>query len=308
MFESLCRQTERLNDTRGEVETLKQLLYKDDACETAAEREQKLVDLLKSAQADRDDLLAKQEQMASDLDDSRAANVARNDEIAQLRERIRNLEGTLDAKHAEHRQLDQELALAKDQSSGRQIEIDRLNDHLENARTKINQLEQERSLDGGDRGDLDELLDNARKDKEGLESEMADAKEQLARAKNEADRYKEQFFVLQEECKVIRNNARTRRNDLEYKIANLTGEKEKLEGQLVQFQQAVDDLQMQLKCQTDDKRQLSTVLAEAQRNLNESEARIVALEADMDEMKRIKLEQVITCFIFLLGGRFYYQF
>lgn len=46
----------------------------------------------------------------------------------------------MDAKNAEHKQLDQELALTKDQCSGRQIEIDRLTDLLENARTKVDDL------------------------------------------------------------------------------------------------------------------------------------------------------------------------
>lgn len=51
LLESLCRQTERLEDSRTEVDTLKQLLYKDrennSDRESIAEREQKLVDLLK---------------------------------------------------------------------------------------------------------------------------------------------------------------------------------------------------------------------------------------------------------------------
>lgn len=51
LLESLCRQTERLEDSRTEVDTLKQLLYQDrennSDRESIAEREQKLVDLLK---------------------------------------------------------------------------------------------------------------------------------------------------------------------------------------------------------------------------------------------------------------------
>lgn len=54
-----------------------------------------------------------------------------------MTERVRTLESTLDAKHAEHKQLDQDLARAKDKASSRQIEIDRLTDLLENARTKV---------------------------------------------------------------------------------------------------------------------------------------------------------------------------
>lgn len=140
MFNSLCRQTERLNDTREELESLKQLLYreKDESgqLESVAERE-KLVELLKSAQEEREGLLLKQEQLTSELQETRGANIENVALIEQLSDRVKTLESTLDAKHAEHRQLDQELAIAKDQCSSRQIEINRLTDLLENARTKV---------------------------------------------------------------------------------------------------------------------------------------------------------------------------
>lgn len=140
MFNSLCRQTERLNDTREELESIKQLLYreKDESgqLENVAERE-KLVELLKSAHDEREGLLLKQEQLSSELQETRGVNIENITLIEQLSERVKTLESTLDAKHAEHRQLDQELAIAKDQCSSRQIEINRLTDLLENARTKV---------------------------------------------------------------------------------------------------------------------------------------------------------------------------
>lgn len=108
--------------------------------ETAVEREQKLVDLLRSAQEEREQLLIKLEQVQAELHDSRSGNVDKTEAITQLSERVKTLECTLDAKHAEHKQLDQELAQAKDQCSGKQIEIDRLSNLLENARTKVSNL------------------------------------------------------------------------------------------------------------------------------------------------------------------------
>lgn len=141
MFDSLCRQTERLNDSRSEIESLKQLLYqeKDDAgqFESAVEREQKLVALLKSAQEERESLMLKLEQLNNDLQEARTILIEKDDRIIQLSERVKTLEYTLDAKHAEHKLLDQDLAQARDQCSGKQIEINRLTDLLENARTKV---------------------------------------------------------------------------------------------------------------------------------------------------------------------------
>lgn len=46
-MESLCRQTEKLEDSRIKVDTLQELLLKGKDGDTCSEREQKLVDLLK---------------------------------------------------------------------------------------------------------------------------------------------------------------------------------------------------------------------------------------------------------------------
>ncbi|XP_076254061.1 sperm antigen with calponin homology and coiled-coil domains split discs isoform X1 [Rhynchophorus ferrugineus] len=296
MFDSLCRQTERLNDSRGEVEGLKQLLFRErnddnsvNEFESVVEREQRMVELLKSTQEERESLLVKLEQVQAELHESRAGNVEKVGDIAQLTERVKTLECSLDAKNAEHKQLDQELIQAKDQCSGKQIEINRLTDLLENARTKINELEQDRAL--SDKSELDELLDNARKEKDQLESEVAYLKEQLARSKNEIEKLKEQVFILQEECKVTRNNAKTTQSDLEYKCDKLVVEKNNLSEQLQHFQEAVNELQVQVQCHLEDKRQLSAVLSETQRNLSEAERRNLNLESDIEELKKLRAEE-----------------
>jgi hypothetical protein len=47
LLESLCRQTEKLEDSRTKVDTLQELLLHHDQVECCTEREQKLVELLK---------------------------------------------------------------------------------------------------------------------------------------------------------------------------------------------------------------------------------------------------------------------
>ncbi|KAF5291789.1 hypothetical protein FQA39_LY14277 [Lamprigera yunnana] len=288
MFDSLCRQTERLNDARAEVESLKQLLYRDKD-DSVVDREQKLESLLKNTQEEHESLLLKHEQLNSEIQDARASNVGQAAELEQLTERVRMLESALDGKHAEHKQLEQELVVNKDLCSGQQIEINRLMDLLENARTKINELEQERALN--DKSELDELLDNARKEKDALESEVANLKEQVARSRNESEKLREQVSVLQEECKVTRNNAKCTQSELEYKCEKLTAEKSNINDQLQQLEEAANELQVQAQCQLEDKRQLSTVLSETQRNLSEAERKNSELEVEVDDLKRLRIEE-----------------
>ncbi|XP_050315947.1 centromere-associated protein E-like isoform X2 [Anthonomus grandis grandis] len=296
MFDSLCRQTERLKESRQEVEKLNQLIYSNRSDETginqfenAVEREQQLVEVLRTAQDEREQLLLKLDQIQGELQDSRKAHAEKCEALAQLTERLKTLECTLDAKNAEHKQLDQELTQTKDQYSGKQIEVDRLSDLLETARTKIIELEQDRAL--SDKSELDEMLDNARKEKDQLESEVTYLKEQLARSKNEIEKLKEQVFMLQEECKVTRNNAKTTQADLEYKCEKVVAEKNNLNEQLQQYQEVVNELQLQSQCHLEDKRQLSAVLSETQRNMSETERKNINLENELLELKKLREEE-----------------
>lgn len=65
---------------------------------------------------------------------------------------------------------------------------------------QIIELEQAREL--GDKSEVDEVIDNARKEKDLMESQIANLQEQLSRSKCEVNKLKEQLRQLQEECKV----------------------------------------------------------------------------------------------------------
>lgn len=203
LLESLCRQTEKLEDSRATVDTLQELLVRGDGMEqkdTGNEREQKLVELLKGAQEEREALLQKQTEMTTELHELRQSALHQNEERERLIDRVRLLESTVDSVHAERKLIDQELAQAKEQGSARRIEISRLTTLLENARAKIDELEKER--DQGARSEMDALLDTARKEKDTLESQCATLQGQVSRGQCEKERLQEQISLLQEECKV----------------------------------------------------------------------------------------------------------
>lgn len=99
------------------------------------------------------------------------------------------------------------------------------------------------------------------------------------------------FFAPQ----VTRNNAKCTQSELEYKCEKLTGEKNNLSEQLQQMQELANELQVQSQCQMEDKRQLSSVLSETQRNLNETERKAMDLEDELADLKKIRREEVRFC-------------
>ena len=246
IFQSLCRQTEKLEDTRGQVETLQKLLLCDPDQQDSAstEREQKLVDLLKNAQDEREGLLMKLEEMNSDLNERKKSFESLQLNNERQKERISVLESTIDASTADRKEIEREFSSTKEEASAKQIEISRLTTLLENARSKIDELEQDRAL--GDKSDLGELLDCARKEKDYLEIEITTLQEQLSKSQNETQRLRDNLAGVTEECKVTRNNAKCALSDLEYKCEQMKQEKMKLHAEYQQVVDTIGELQVRL--------------------------------------------------------------
>ncbi|XP_053694684.1 cytospin-A-like isoform X2 [Sabethes cyaneus] len=271
IFQSLCRQTEKLEDSRTQIGTLQTLLLREPNQQdgVSTEREQKLVELLKNAQEERECLMLKQEELNSELNELKVALEDTSNENLRLHERIGVLESTIDATNAERTEIDAQLLQSKEDSSVKQIEISRLTTLLENARAKIEELEQDRLM--GDKSDLGELLDTARKEKDALEIQVASLQEQVSISQCEIQKLKDQLARISEECKVVRNNAKCVISDLEYKHETIKQEKAKVTSDYQQLQENVSELQVQNKCLTDDKAQLEALLSETQRHLGDTE-------------------------------------
>lgn len=244
IFQTLCRQTEKLEDSRTQVESLQKLLLRDPTHQDTAssEREQKLMDLLKNAQEEREGLMIKMEELNSEVNEKSQSIDALQVDNNRLKERISLLESTIDASTADRKEIERQFGVAKEEASSMQIEISRLTTLLENARAKIEEIEQDRAL--GDKSDLGELLDAARKEKDYLEIEITSLQEQLSKSQNETQKLRDQLAGITEECKVTRNNARCALSDLEYKYEQLKQEKLKIQSDYQTLVDTTNELQV----------------------------------------------------------------
>lgn len=145
-------------------------------------------------------MLRKQEELTGELKCLRASAEASSTEAERLAQRAHHLESTVDASNVERKQLELELAEARQEGANRSIEISRLATLLENARAKIEELEQSRQLES--KSEADELLHAARREKDTLETQAAALQEQLSRSHCDHDRLRDQYSQLQEEYKV----------------------------------------------------------------------------------------------------------
>ncbi|XP_076220636.1 uncharacterized protein LOC116426205 isoform X2 [Nomia melanderi] len=296
LLESLCRQTEKLEDSRSKVDTLQGLLLREEQPQESSkgyntEREQKLVDLLKSAQEERESLLQKQEELTSELKVLRAAAEVSTAESERLTKCVHLLESTVEVANNERKQLDMELAEARQEGANRSIEISRLATLLENARAKIEELEQSRQVEN--KSEADELLDAARREKDTLETQAAALQEQLARSHCDHDRLRDQYSQLQEEYKVARNNAKSAIDDLEYRLNQLKDERLSVSTELQLVRDSLAELQAQCQRHLEDKRELKAALNEAQRREREAQTRQFELERALAEERKLRQDEVV---------------
>ncbi|XP_035773231.1 cytospin-A-like isoform X2 [Anopheles albimanus] len=291
IFQSLCRQTEKLEDSRTQIGTLQNLLLREPNPQdvTPTDREQKLVDLLKSAQDEREGLLVKQEELNGELNELKGALEERTGEVSRIKARVSLLESSLEAANAEQKDINAQLLESKEDASVKMIEISRLTTLLENARAKIDELEQDRAM--GDKTDLEELLDAARKEKDQLETQVASLQEQVSISQCEVQKLKDQLARLNEECKVVRNNAKCVISDLEYKNETVTQEKQKMASDYQLLQESINELQVQNKCLLEDKAQLETLLSEMQKHLGETERKLMEKTEELNQETRLRKQE-----------------
>ncbi|XP_032582571.1 cytospin-A isoform X2 [Drosophila sechellia] len=293
LFQSLCRQTEKLNESRTQISTLQELLLRDTkqpAPEvSASEREQKLLDLIKTSQEEREAVLLKREELGAELAEMKQAREAGQLELQRQRERIALLDSQLDAANAERRQGEAQFSQAMEEISQRAIEISRLSTLLENARSKIEELEAD--LSRGDKTDLSEVLDVARKEKDALEERVAELQDQCSRSQAELRRLRDQLSGLTEECKVVKNNAKCAVSHLEYRLEQLQRDKDKIAGEWQALEERVAELQVQCKCHQEDKAQLQSLLAETQRHLGDVQLKLGEAECRLDQETQLRRKE-----------------
>ncbi|CAD6216038.1 GSCOCG00011246001-RA-CDS [Cotesia congregata] len=294
LLESLCRQTEKLEDSRSKVNTLQGLLLKEEKLQDSSkgyntEREQKLVDLLKSAQEERESLLCKQEELTSELKSLRASAETNANELERLVKHVHHLELIVDSDNLERKQLSSELTEVKQESANKSLEINRLVTLLENARAKVEELKVSKQLETT--SEADELLNTVRREKDTLETQAAVLQEQLARSHCDYDRLRDQYSQLQEEFKVTRNNAKSSIDDLEYRLSQLNDERISANTELQLVRDSLSELQNQCQRHLEDKRELKVLLSEAQRRERDAQHHYYDLEQALNNERKLRQEK-----------------
>ncbi|XP_050668373.1 uncharacterized protein LOC126967751 isoform X2 [Leptidea sinapis] len=302
LLESLCRQTEKLEDSRTKVDTLQELLL----CEgiepdslVPGDTNQQLLAVLKVSREERLLLLSKQEQLEAELREAKAAVEDKNKEIDALNDRIRSLESAAERAEAERAQCEGEAAAAREVAAARQHQLTTLTDLLDAAKAKL-----AGAAEGAAAAEAAATA-AARREAEAAAARAHSLAERLAHAQRQLDRAHCDARRLHDDALVSRNNAKSTISELEFQLEQLRQEKAALQAELQTLQENTSELQIQVQVATDEKLALMSRAGEAlarsadlERQLQDVRARNVQLtrdrERDEAEWKQFQSDLLMT--------------
>lgn len=287
LFQSLCRQTEKLEDSRTKIGKLQELLLRDsDELDTvlSSHYEKNLLELLNNAQEEREGMQSKQQELQNELKELKAALEQSSSEKAALLTRANS---ALATSKTERNQIEQQSESTQaEASSGTYGEATILTSF--DGQKKTSEIDRNRILTDKEMCDLSEMVEAMRKEKGVLEGAVTKLQDSLSKSQCEVQMLKDQIASLNDEYKMSRNNANGALSDLEYKFEQLKQEKLKLTVELQMTQDTVSELQMQGKCHQEDKSQLESCLTENQRHLNDLKRRLDEKEDQLNNEKKLR--------------------
>ncbi|XP_070204422.1 cytospin-A-like isoform X3 [Littorina saxatilis] len=271
LLESLCTQTEKLETTRTQVEQLKSLLISGNLPDKT-EREAHLLQLLKSAQEEREELFRKQTEWSNALRNMEADCREQQDMTDALRDKIQVrsqagrdqgqlyvmtqsqyscpnpvsplwqvLEDKLQVTRAEGDANERLAANLREEVSANEIELARFKTLLDSEKSKVAELEKCQQAEN--QSELETLLDQTRQDKARCEQRLANLQESLAHSQNEAIRLRDSLATRDEELKVARNNAKTEVSELQYRMEKSDKDRTDALQELETLREHIDQLQ-----------------------------------------------------------------
>ncbi|XP_071547035.1 cytospin-A-like isoform X2 [Panulirus ornatus] len=286
ILESLTQQTEKLNEARSQNDTLKHMLIQQSENSqdlSQCEKTQRLMELLKSAQEDRELLQMKQEELEQQIATTKDAEERYHRDSQLIRDRMKLLESMVEAANSEKKSAENQLADALESTKATEIETARLKTALDTAKEKITELEA--AVISGEKSKLPDVLERVRQEKDSLEKENASLQQKANAMACENERLKDQISTLQDELMVARNNARSQLEDADWRKAQLEEERLHLQEEVEVLRATVEDLKLTCQHHLEDKRDLKASLSESQKKLNEANEKLSEKDRCMNEEK-----------------------
>ncbi|XP_047739662.1 cytospin-A isoform X3 [Hyalella azteca] len=269
LLASLTQQTNFLTESRGQNQTLKQLLIQQSENSqtiSSCVNSQKLLELLKSVEEDHERLEMKQEDVEAQLAAAKVAEHRFLQDSQMYRDRMKSLEGLLECSSAAKAAAEAQTAELQEALKAEKVETCRLQEALTTAKEHIAELEAR--LVGG--GSVSEVLEAVRAENSKLEQRVAELTQQLHAATRDAEKTKEIVNNLQDKLKA-EESARDGLHDASARSERLEEKRRSLLQQVANAEKSLAEAKQTAQRHLQHKRELKTALSESQKLLTQAQ-------------------------------------
>lgn len=247
------------------------------------------MDVLKSAQDERDRLESKSNELSITVEELRAGNDATQREMGLVQERKAFLERTLHSVRKEKEHAERELNDLKGDLSCKSRELSRVTSLNESFKTKLEELEASR--DSIDKTDIEAKLDEVRREKDGLETALSEASQLREKAEFEIGKLRESSTNLQTQLEGQIAAKEEKVVEAEEKIAKLRTEKSRLVVEIQELQNSVTELEVKCQHHLTDKRELRANLQELRANQTCFQSKMSDLEGQLSTERTRRMSE-----------------
>lgn len=290
LYESLCSQTERLEEARSQIYKLKAMLFQETEAKSSSTpdsektHQEYLVELLKSAQSEYDELAAKKDELVSSANESRAKMNEIESELEGALVNMKTLETKITRLTNEKRQAEVSLSETEKIVSEMRIEISVVKSQLEREQAKVKELLKDR--DAHATSELDILLLEARQGKDKIAAEAVKLQEQLALGKLESYKLTEKVRHLEKELASFKIDSENTMRDIQSKLKLETLEKERLIKEVQTLDALVRETEVKCLRHLEDKRELKASLNDLQKQLNDEKSRASEVQIELLDVQK----------------------
>ncbi|XP_071057290.1 golgin subfamily A member 4-like isoform X2 [Onthophagus taurus] len=251
MFDSLCRQTERLNETKNELEGIKTVF--NQKINQKHEKEIK-----------NDDLTSKLEKLTEKFELNQKELENNKTYQNELQNQLKLLENELKSKEIDNLNLKLQHNLKLEEIERKSNEIVQLKHLLTTYSTKIDELQQQNQTEI---------------EKKSIENSI------------ENEKLKNQIGNLQSQLEKLQNNSKLTQNELQIELGNLKIERNELSDELRSIKSEMKLLRNELEKEMEEKNRVSIDLNETKRMLNDLELRNEKITIELDDLKKIRKDE-----------------
>lgn len=287
LLESLCSQTEKLENARRQIEQLKILLVCGSNSVEWSQFESQLVALLRSAEEEKEELLLKQVELGNAIHTLENENHELQDVVGAVKDKSRLDDAKLECLAGEKKAVESQLCDLKEQAVKDMLSIQHLKALLENEKMKVSELEQERSVTS--KSEIEALLDCTRQEKDRLEDRLTNEGQELSLRQTEIAKLQEILEMTKIELKTHRDNAEIKEINLETRLKVIESEKMEIQSELDAVREHNDQLQLSCDQFMEEQKTYTMTFARTESELRIARSKISRLETELKE----KTEQFI---------------